>query len=161
MPDCTKCLHTLDPSSFYLRPDGEIRQPCKSCVSKDNKEYRSKPENLERKKQLQRDRYKTDTKYREGILLKSKGYRRKHYLKVKFNLTEAQVEEMKLSQDNRCLICLETFDSNVMKHCIDHCHVSGSVRGLLCPLCNKAIGLFKENPESMQRAIDYLSTHKD
>ena len=39
---------------------------------------------------------------------------------------------------------------------IDHCHETGTVRGLLCHQCNAAIGLFKEDPERMIAAIVYL-----
>jgi hypothetical protein len=40
---------------------------------------------------------------------------------------------------------------------VDHCHTTGRVRGLLCSLCNKAIGLLKDSPERLRAAINYLS----
>ena len=42
---------------------------------------------------------------------------------------------------------------------IDHCHKTGKVRGLLCDSCNKALGLFKDNVESLNKAIEYLKNN--
>jgi hypothetical protein len=161
MVRCIRCFNTLKESCFYRYANEKLRQPCKDCISNDNKKYRAVPENLERKNCLQRERYRSDVQYRQRVLRKSKHYRKKHYLKSKFNLTENQVEALRINQNNRCPICLQQFDSIKMKHCIDHCHTTGVVRGLLCPLCNKGIGLFKDSPECMQRAIEYLSNQKD
>lgn len=38
----------------------------------------------------------------------------------------------------------------------DHDHASGSHRGWLCTKCNQGLGLFNDNIESMQRAVNYL-----
>lgn len=40
---------------------------------------------------------------------------------------------------------------------VDHCHVSGKVRGLLCGNCNTMIGLSKENPATLLAAVEYLN----
>lgn len=42
----------------------------------------------------------------------------------------------------------------------DHCHETGRVRGILCRFCNGGLGAFRDNTESMQRAITYLELHK-
>ncbi len=39
---------------------------------------------------------------------------------------------------------------------VDHDHATGAVRGALCGRCNKAIGLFKDSPELIRRALAYL-----
>jgi hypothetical protein len=43
---------------------------------------------------------------------------------------------------------------------IDHCHITGKIRGLLCHLCNRGIGLFRERSDLLQAAIKYLESHK-
>lgn len=42
--------------------------------------------------------------------------------------------------------------------CVDHCHTSGHVRGLLCRTCNIGLGSFKDNVELLNRAIHYIHT---
>jgi hypothetical protein len=42
---------------------------------------------------------------------------------------------------------------------VDHDHKSSRVRGLLCQLCNTALGGFKDNPEALDKAKEYLAKH--
>lgn len=64
-------------------------------------------------------------------------------------------ERMYYGQDGRCAICKEKPDLL----CVDHCHGSGLVRGLLCKKCNTGLGYFKDDPELFERAIRYLSDY--
>lgn len=63
--------------------------------------------------------------------------------------------------DNRCEICqreITTFGKKEMH--IDHCHESLKFRGFLCDLCNKAVGLFRDDPRIMERAIEYVTSRR-
>jgi hypothetical protein len=40
--------------------------------------------------------------------------------------------------------------------CADHCHVTGEMRGVLCRTCNAGLGMFKDDPNMLMRAIQYL-----
>lgn len=42
---------------------------------------------------------------------------------------------------------------------IDHDHVTGLVRGLLCRKCNAGIGLLGDTPEGVEAALEYLRRH--
>jgi Recombination endonuclease VII len=44
---------------------------------------------------------------------------------------------------------------------VDHDHKTGKVRAILCEMCNGGLGQFKDNPESIRRAIAYLERSRD
>jgi hypothetical protein len=85
---------------------------------------------------------------------------RKMFLK-KLGITEEDYNRMFFQQQGRCWIC----DAEAATHktspekrlVIDHDHFDGTVRGLLCHKCNKALGLFNDNPELLVKAIAYLT----
>ncbi|AKL88331.1 endonuclease VII [Gordonia phage GMA6] len=56
-------------------------------------------------------------------------------------------------QRGRCAICRRKMPYTL---CVDHCHETGKVRGLLCISCNRGLGFFADDPKRMQRAIEYL-----
>lgn len=66
-------------------------------------------------------------------------------------------ESMLERQGGVCAICMAPHDE--VRMCVDHCHDTGRVRGLLCSGCNSAIGLFKESESAMASAIEYLRSH--
>ncbi len=57
------------------------------------------------------------------------------------------------SQNGECKICGKFYD----KLNVDHCHKTKIIRGLLCQICNKGLGLFKDNQIFLKNAIDYLN----
>jgi len=81
--------------------------------------------------------------------------RREAYYLQTYGLTIYQVQKMKEAQGNRCAIC-GRFPAKDAVFCVDHCHKTGKVRGLLCQDCNRALGLLRDNPETFMKAADYL-----
>ena len=71
-----------------------------------------------------------------------------------YGLNEEEYNNMILSQNNLCAICNKPSDKTLH---IDHDHVTGRVRGLLCSNCNLGIGLLEEDLVVLNRAIEYLS----
>lgn len=60
-------------------------------------------------------------------------------------------------QQHVCAICHTTPDNGRYREfVIDHDHVSGRVRGLLCSSCNHALGLLNDDQERISRMITYL-----
>lgn len=79
-------------------------------------------------------------------------------LKFRYGITEHQAVELALFQEGVCSICGAVPDTSKKRgglH-IDHDHATGKVRGLLCEPCNLGLGNFKDNPESLRTAAEYL-----
>ena len=144
MKVCSKCGNGKPPSEFgkasHMK-DG-LRTWCKECVRKDNN-----------------GRYhKQDSERRAEHRWRS----RKSQIK-KYGITVEQYESMWESQGGKCKIC----GDNIAVHsenrhevaCIDHCHESLKVRGLLCWHCNIGLGKFFDSVERLMAAIEYLEVH--
>ncbi|MFF2851711.1 endonuclease VII domain-containing protein [Streptomyces sp. NPDC058001] len=73
------------------------------------------------------------------------------YFRRKYGLTPAELDHMIAEQRGICCICLDAPAAHV-----DHCHETGSVRGVLCFSCNAALGHLKDRPDAIRRAAAYL-----
>lgn len=71
-----------------------------------------------------------------------------------YGLTLEEHEALMLDQGGKCWICQG--DNGLKALCIDHDHKTNNVRGLLCNLCNRAIGLLKDDPELIDKAAAYI-----
>ena len=82
---------------------------------------------------------------------KRAGYYKPHqYMRTKFKLTEDQYND--LMKNENCQIC----DAELSKKCIDHCHSTNKIRGVLCNNCNTALGLVGDNTHILHKMINYL-----
>lgn len=81
------------------------------------------------------------------------------YLRYQYGLTLAEWNTLFLSQNGVCAICHKTEIVNGRNLCVDHNHVTGKVRGLLCLDCNSGIGHLKDNKEYLASAIAYLDKY--
>jgi hypothetical protein len=92
-------------------------------------------------------------------------YKRNIYLKRSYKITLQEYEELVRIQNNRCAICssVETGRSGKAAKfwMVDHCHVSGKVRGLLCHQCNIGVGNFRDDPKLLSAAISYVNAHRE
>lgn len=74
-------------------------------------------------------------------------------LSRRYGLTLAQFNAMRKAQSNLCAIC----ETPMSKPKVDHDHITGKVRGLLCHRCNLLLsGL--EDETFRQRAMAYLTS---
>lgn len=140
-----------------------------------NKAQHDKTYREKHREQLQdyfKEHYKTNKeakiKYQQDYYQRNKEHvskrMRERHLKLAYNLTSQQYLEMVVSQKNCCAICkkpehrlLKTGDVKPLS--VDHNHVTGEVRELLCNDCNALIGFAKEDREILQNAISYLQNH--
>lgn len=100
---------------------------------------------------------------RSGSIDRTRAYSRKmaqKYALRSFGMTAEDYEVMAAKQAGRCAICFHfppIINGSARLH-VDHDHVTGAVRGLLCTLCNLALGKMGDDPERLRRAAIYLET---
>jgi hypothetical protein len=86
----------------------------------------------------------------------------KRYRIRMYGVTSEAYEALVETHGGQCAICKCTAEHprnhGLKSLAIDHCHTSGSVRGLLCHSCNTALGKFDDNISFLQGAISYLRT---
>jgi len=135
--------------SFYLK--GEMKT-CKTCkISKSLEEFHKQPTSRDGRntscKVCQHIRVALDRKNPDKREL-FRQYQRRSGMKSRYGITPEIYADLVKKQKNKCLICGNepikggTHQNGILH--IDHCHSSGKVRGLLCHLCNRGLGLFRE-----------------
>lgn len=85
-----------------------------------------------------------------------------YHIKAKLGITLEQYEELFTKADHKCEICSRPVSQagsgrgrgSMSTGCIDHCHDTGKIRGVLCRICNSFLGVIKEQPDLLTR---YLS----
>jgi len=86
---------------------------------------------------------------------------RKFQLKKSFGISLDEYDEMKTNQNNCCAICGISGDDISKNFAVDHDHITGSNRGLLCTNCNFLLGCAKDNIFILINAIQYLKTWEE
>lgn len=83
-----------------------------------------------------------------------------------YGLTPEKYYTLLGEQNGLCKICKRINEGKAL--CVDHIHIenystlspeekSKLVRGLLCEVCNRGLGLFRDNPELLIAAAAYIS----
>lgn len=153
----------------YCKFCDRIKGRLKYSLHRDKKKIQGKASYLryrEARLKKMKERYHADPKLfldrsKENRKINSK-YRAAYLLNRKYSIKQEQFIELKNKQNNVCAICKKeeiTFDkraNKVRELSVDHCHVTGKIRGLLCGNCNKGIGNLKDSIEILNNAINYL-----
>ncbi|SRR5258708_5303474 len=71
-------------------------------------------------------------------------------------LTIAQYNELTETQDHACAICKGNEDVFLRGLFVDHDHMNGKIRGLLCVNCNALLAHAKDSVGILEAAIEYL-----
>lgn len=80
------------------------------------------------------------------------------------DMTLEDFELMMTMQNGVCAICgrtehrMSTAGARAYRLAVDHEHGTAEIRGLLCSMCNHAIGYLDDSPELLARAIAYLES---
>jgi hypothetical protein len=129
---CKRDLPTTEYHTHYSNKDG-FRTSCKTCRTGQHKAYRAA---------------------KKAPAFQGIGH--------KYGITPAQYNALLLAQDGQCIICGESdpHGGRTFGFCVDHDHATGEIRGLLCNSCNSGLGMFRDNPRYLQRAIHYLQSYR-
>ena len=135
---CNKCGQEKDITDFYktrrktdTNPD-QRHYTCKVCT----------------RKRLSKT-YDPDT------------YRRQH-LRRKYDISVEEYDEMLKMQSGACAVCkTEKAGGKHNVFCVDHDHVTGKVRELLCKDCNIVLVIINDSPEHLGRLMAYIVKHND
>lgn len=85
---------------------------------------------------------------------------RKYHLKKTYGMTVDEYMDLYEAQEGKCAVCGTTEPGGRFKNfAVDHDHVTGHNRGLLCYTCNVALGLLKEDPDTMRALLSYTESH--
>lgn len=133
MKSCSKCSRTLPITDFHMKGGGYRRPECKDC--------------------FKAARPRKGGAAAAGIPAGDKPAYQRYY---KYGITPEQFQEMCDRQDGRCAVCGGA-EPGAPTWQIDHDHVTGRVRGLLCRPCNVALGLLQDDIARIERAARYLS----
>lgn len=150
---CSDCsARKIVPEDFhkaFLRKDGSQAYAgyCKDCAKiRAQKWYRKNHEqNKERARKIQANR-------RERGLNQDR--ERWYKIRNKYGLSKDDWYVLYEGQGKCCAICAKQLTERWAF--VDHDHITGKVRGILCTRCNLCIGQFEDNPVSLRNAAQYL-----
>lgn len=161
---CSKCATEKLLSDFSPSKKGKfgVFCYCKKCSSvlaleryrKDIVKNRSKRKE-NRLKNLEKARLNSRNQYQKN---KSK---HKNYSLKKYNIDLIEYKTMLKNQNNCCALCKKSELDFTKSLAVDHDHKTGRVRALLCEKCNVGLGSFKDNPELLRKAADYIDFYKN
>lgn len=105
------------------------------------------------------------TKNRDKVLAEYSPEKRRRYydrdrsywsdIKRLYGLTQEQYNCLLAQQGNSCAICKVVSEARLQ---VDHDHITGLVRGLLCGRCNKGLSMFDEQIARLNAAADYMES---
>jgi len=73
------------------------------------------------------------------------------------NITPEQLVDRYEQQEECCAVCKKHIDLD--NSAIDHNHVTGEFRGVLCKQCNRALGMFGDSISTLRNAVEYLEDY--
>lgn len=139
---CTTCgiLKEIDAFHNYAKGPGGKAYRCKLCDSAARKAYQLR-QDPEKKRAMARNRM----------------------MRAKYGIEPEDFENMNTRCGGLCEICggEPTTYQGFKTLCVDHCHTTGKVRGLLCNKCNQALGLFQDSIENLLSAVEYLKERSE
>lgn len=144
---CTSCSKEFPRAEF--NGDGKRTSVCKSCQAIKTA-----------------DRYDSDPEFRQNAIARSAAWQnanpdraRSKKRQWSSGWTQELFDQTWHQQKGKCAICqvdLVRVGKSLTSVASDHCHETGKLRALLCSICNRGLGCFKDSPDILLRAADYI-----
>jgi len=174
---CRKCKKEKALNEFDINDNGHFRLLCKQCmIEKNNPKKICK---ICKKEKLLEDFVKVTSRCRNerrdickdcarqlaknhGVTEERKAIVKNAKLKATYGITLEQYNTMIVNQGNRCKICNKSFinEDKILRINIDHDHITGKIRGILCSKCNSILGYASDNITILMNAVKYLEDNK-
>lgn len=161
MKKCSTCKLDLPRESFSIRrksPDG-LNLVCKTCANAYRKAwYKANRQHAINKAAAwrleNRERYRD---WQKQYTKRTETQRRKRSLAENYGISPDDYEAILASQGHKCACCQCSSPGGRSSHFhVDHDHITGTVRGLLCTRCNLGIGKLGDDICSLLDAVNYL-----
>lgn len=154
---CSRCRKTKRVQEFSKdrsRADG-LQPRCKSCAKEVKARSLSKltPEKIRRHKDQIAEWKYSNKEYRQF-------YEWSRKLKLNYGMEVQDYCLIMERQNDHCAICGVDFNDYDGIIGVDHCHITGIVRGILCNSCNHGLGCFKDSRQNLNSAICYLDKYE-
>lgn len=151
MKKCTKCFLTKQLNQYTIqRPNHKFPYRytfCDKCKVEVRKEYYYRKGKYTFKKFMKNKRNRMKIKIRKKL----------SNLKMYYGISKHDFYFLLKKQKHKCSICgYKQYPYDKKWPCVDHDHKTKRIRGLLCAMCNKGIGFFKDDITLLEKAIKYL-----
>lgn len=153
---CKGCNKFFPIGDFNIRPNGKggtkRRSRCKSCESAETLQRNERMTKQEKTAAQARKR-----KYEKDNPDKVRRWSLRSTWKLR-GFDPDYIEQFVDSHNGLCDICGSPSNGR-SRLCIDH--KTNKLRGILCSTCNTGIGQFKDNVETLKKAINYLTKEEN
>ncbi len=122
-----------------------------------NKQYKKDHPNWWKKYSKSKKGKEANKRYKKSK--KGKMANKRYKLKMRYGISLEEYNEMFNEQDGKCAICGIHQSLLSQSLSVDHNHITGDVRALLCNDCNLLIGHCFERIETLKKAIKYLKKY--
>jgi hypothetical protein len=164
---CTKCKKEKNQSDFYAnksKPSG-FNSECKACGIEQKRirnlldsDYKNKVSRWNISSYPRIKEWRKNLKETNPLLWKFR--ERKWALKKNYGITPEDYLAMFIQQEGLCACCRNPPKEGKIL-CVDHCHQTNKIRGLLCESCNLVLGKVKDNTFTLKNMIKYLRKNND
>lgn len=167
--DCTVCRNTLSTIEFYATThskDGLLSR-CKDCHKKAVlARQKERPDLVNLKNALwkkENRRKANDTNRRSRAKWTPErltAYHHRVRLRSAYGMTPEHYQEKLAKQNQLCALCPKHITEVNRLFSVDHCHITGKIRGLLCHHCNTSLAQLENVDGWAHRALAYLAKYK-